>query len=159
MHRILSRVAAVTTAIDASSELSEERFKQGCMWIEQQLDEASPLIAADAKLPLADRARTIFIGFRPTIEDRNQVSFDREVPPWEFSIIVDFQDKLPDEGIAAIKRRTRERAGDMHCPEHGNAPHYILTGYSHAFQIGIETCCEAFGTVAYQAALGIRSSG
>jgi hypothetical protein len=154
-RRLLNRAEALKDAVRSEHALTEERFKIGIKWIEEQISASVRVASAAAGIELVDRARLIFVGFRKvTPADRRALSYDPDPLPWQYAFAIQFSDALPQEGLDTIRRRSAERVGKMLCPIHGRAAHIVLCGQSADFRVEIDACCETFAEEVHRHFMG-----
>ncbi|MFA5966677.1 MAG: hypothetical protein WC804_21890 [Sphingomonas sp.] len=155
-HQLLNRLDSFKDEIVAHEVVEESRLKLGTLWVGQQADTAIELASAAAGIPLIDRARVVFVGFRKvSSEDKAALSFEPEPVPWRYALSLQFEDEIPQEGLDAIRTRTEARVGAMLCAEHGQAAHIALVGPSSNFRTDVEGCCEPFITAVHRRFIGL----
>lgn len=147
LARLLSR-ATTTMHYISSITRNKNEADIAIRWFGSGLEEVTLQVAKVTRLPTQDPERLVWVGFRKiTAQDKRLLSFDDEPPPWEFSIVFDFQKKVAGTDLIEIRQKLENRAGNLQCVKHHRHAHLFLNGKdTTSYETQIEACCKDFAS-------------
>lgn len=146
-HKLFNRFKEAKRFILQGQCPSFKEVDTAFAWIASQASEITGYAAEEAGIDLQERGGFAFVGFtRATAEEnKRQLSYDDEAPPWVFDIRFEFRDKRIDASTREkFAESLAQKVGNMRCPEHSRPAHILAKGRLDKLTLDISGCCKEF---------------